>query len=520
MKHKSKLFGLLAIITMLVPLFVGGIVGGAARVDEVPENVKVSLFKKAFKAGYPAEDIQNTGEPMDDFPGEALKDVKFKAYDISDTFYKIQKEEKLSATATIQKIQGMANDIEEKTPQTGYETLDKIGTLVDAEKVTDDGGKATWDSLPTKGADGKYKVYMFIESFKPANVTQSAAPLIVSMPVRVETEKGSGVYKYLNDISLYPKNKIAEEGKKELKTEGLAEVTVSDDNENKTYGTQVGAIHEYTITTTIPAGIADAGKYVVIDKPSPDGSLDFQEGSLAISGVTLEAGEDKDYVVTKDNTTGGFEIKFNVKSAALFANRGKQLTITYKMKVTDKAETDQTFTNGATVKVGDESFEYNTPNLVYGGHKFEKVDKNTGEALAGVKFAITARDGKLTDALYFKKDDTTGIWSLSSKGVVGATTELVTDEKGGIEVKGLAYGDYDFHETEAKGGYVPLTEPVKFTVAHAKGKTVVPTKVENIEEGILPSTGGTGIIAFLAVGAALMAGAFIWYRKSKVNEEV
>lgn len=516
MKYKSKLFGLLAIITMLVPLFVGGIVGGAARVDEVPANVKVSLFKKAFKADY--QNIQNTGETMD-FPGEALKDVKFKAYDISDTFYKIQKEEKLSATATIQKIQGMANAIEEKTPQTGYETLDKIGTFVGAEKVTDDEGQATWDRLPTKGADGKYKVYMFIESFKPANVTQSAAPLIVSMPVRVETEKGSGVYKYLNDISLYPKNKIAEEGKKELKTEGLAEVTVSDDNENKTYGTQVGAIHDYTITTTIPAGIADASEYVVTDTPKPAGSLDFQKGSLAISGVTLEPGKDNDYDVFMDNTTGGFKIEFNVKSATLFANRGKQLTITYKMKVTDKAETDQTFTNDATVKVGDESFEYHTPNLVYGGHKFEKVDKNTGKALAGVEFAITARDDKLEDALYFKKDSA-GIWSLSSKGVVGATTVLVTDEKGGIEVKGLAYGDYDFHETKAKGGYVPLTEPVKFTVAHAKGETVLPTKVENIEEGILPSTGGTGIIAFLAVGAALMAGAFIWYRKSKVNEEV
>lgn len=454
------------------------------------------------------------------FPGEALKGVKFKAYDISDTFYKIQKDEKLSATATIQKIQGMANAIEEKTPQTGYDTLEKIGTFVSPEMETNDKGQATWDSLPTKGADGKYKVYMFIESFKPANVTQSAAPLIVSMPVRVETQKGSGVYQYLNDISLYPKNKIAEEGKKELKTEGLAEVTVSDaGNGNKTYGTQVGAIHDYTITTTIPAGIADAGEYVVTDTPNPAGSLDFQEGSLAISGVILEEGKDKDYVVTKDNTTGGFKIDFIVDSAALFANRGKQLTITYQMKVTDKAKTDQTFTNGATVKVGDESFEYHTPNLVYGGHKFEKVDKNTGEALAGVEFAITARDGKPEDALYFKKDSA-GIWSLSSKGVEGATTVLVTDEKGGIEVKGLAYGDYDFHETKAKDGYVPLTEPVKFTVAHAKGKTVVPTKVENIEEGILPSTGGTGIIAFLAVGAALMAGAFIWYRKSKVNEEV
>ena len=57
MKHKSKLFGLLAIITMLVPLFVGGIVGSAASESE-PEKIDMILHKKEFDST-PGE-IKNT----------------------------------------------------------------------------------------------------------------------------------------------------------------------------------------------------------------------------------------------------------------------------------------------------------------------------------------------------------------------------------------------------------------------------------------------------------------------------
>ncbi|EAG2939511.1 LPXTG cell wall anchor domain-containing protein, partial [Listeria monocytogenes] len=44
--------------------------------------------------------------------------------------------------------------------------------------------------------------------------------------------------------------------------------------------------------------------------------------------------------------------------------------------------------------------------------------------------------------------------------------------------------------------------------------------VTNVKKGILPSTGGTGIYAFLTIGAALMIGAIVWYKKSKDSAEV
>ena len=82
MKHKSKLFGLLAIITMLVPLFVGGIVGGAATQG----NVDITLHKKKYDTM--PETLKNTGEKMSQFEGIAgLNEVTFEAYNITALVY-------------------------------------------------------------------------------------------------------------------------------------------------------------------------------------------------------------------------------------------------------------------------------------------------------------------------------------------------------------------------------------------------------------------------------------------------
>ena len=46
------------------------------------------------------------------------------------------------------------------------------------------------------------------------------------------------------------------------------------------------------------------------------------------------------------------------------------------------------------------------------------------------------------------------------------------------------------------------------------------TEVSNTPKGLLPSTGGNGILLFLAIGLGLMAGAFVWYKKVKRTVEV
>ncbi|MCT0454124.1 LPXTG cell wall anchor domain-containing protein, partial [Lactococcus cremoris] len=39
-------------------------------------------------------------------------------------------------------------------------------------------------------------------------------------------------------------------------------------------------------------------------------------------------------------------------------------------------------------------------------------------------------------------------------------------------------------------------------------------------KGLLPSTGGAGIYAFIIIGAAMMIGAYIWFKKSRQQAEV
>jgi len=44
--------------------------------------------------------------------------------------------------------------------------------------------------------------------------------------------------------------------------------------------------------------------------------------------------------------------------------------------------------------------------------------------------------------------------------------------------------------------------------------------ITNVRKGVLPTTSGIGIYAFLAIGAALMIGAIIWYKKSRETADI
>ena len=60
---------------------------------------------------------------------------------------------------------------------------------------------------------------------------------------------------------------------------------------------------------------------------------------------------------------------------------------------------------------------------------------------------------------------------------------------------------------------------IEFTVEHGKYATSE-LEVKNTPKGLLPSTGGSGIYAFLIIGAGMMVGAYIWFKKSREQAEV
>ena len=78
-------------------------------------------------------------------------------------------------------------------------------------------------------------------------------------------------------------------------------------------------------------------------------------------------------------------------------------------------------------------------------------------------------------------------------------------------------GAYQLVETKAPTGYTFKKANTDFTVEEAIA-TTQELESENVDnygnDPILPITGGTGIVAFLAVGAMAMSGA-LYYKKKK-----
>ncbi len=90
-----------------------------------------------------------------------------------------------------------------------------------------------------------------------------------------------------------------------------------------------------------------------------------------------------------------------------------------------------------------------------------------------------------------------------------------------MKVIGLKNGDYQLEEKATSSDkYVLLDEDVDFTVEHGQYGSQELKSVLNTPKGLLPSTGGNGIYAFLLIGAALMIGAYAWFKKSKTQAEV
>ncbi|MDT2740739.1 SpaH/EbpB family LPXTG-anchored major pilin [Enterococcus canintestini] len=534
MKDKSKLFGLLAIITMLVPMFVGGIVGGAAT----DGNVDITLHKKEFTT-LPEEPIKNDGEVMNQFanvPG--LNDVTFEAYNITDIVYSwiTRTADSLTAEEAVKKVVEISTKIQNgegpvTEEGTSFSTFANFGSLADTKTTATVGGEkgiAKFANLPGK-TNGKDSVFLFVETAQPKNVVGRAAPMVVSLPLLGEDEEP------LTDIHIYPKNLIADA---EKGLDGIIDGTTVKDLPTLTVdgvehkNVAVGNLLQYHIDVPIPDKIGKVTHFFVNDIPT--NGFKFEEvksikvGDENYNSEKYTITADKKGVIT-NNTYGavdnknGFMVKFDIAEAKKYV--GKTVRITYTMTVAKEIVPDDPATNDATINFDSEVHDLEGPDGYTGGYHFVKIDKNSEKTLEGVGFKVEAPDGKFVN---FTQDATSKEWVFNGFAASkDAATEITSGAGGKLTIRGLLKGAYKLHETTAKEDYVPLTAPVNFTISHGTYKDLEengsPTHqktVENIKKGILPSTGGTGIIAFLAVGVALMAGAFIWYRKSKVNEEV
>lgn len=294
----------------------------------------------------------------------------------------------------------------------------------------------------------------------------------------------------------------------------------------------VGTDIAYEIAVNIPLGIRDKvgeGNYYkqFILTDTHDVALDFNDAdqnySLVIrAGETAEA--DKPF-------TGRYTVKSNGNSFTVTINPedipvlepGKTLVFKYTMKLNANADPDKEFKNSVTVDTG-HTVGTDDTEVTTGGKRFVKVDeaavtdsegKDSKVTLAGAVFIV--RRGSGADAEYLQFDDTTNaiLW-----GDKEGAYDFTTGKDGLVDIRGLAYGDYTLIETKAPDGYVlPANPETPFTVSkgsYGSGATLVdPAEVPNKHKGSLPSTGGSGIVAFVLIGVVAVGGAVLYFTKGR-----
>ena len=202
------------------------------------------------------------------------------------------------------------------------------------------------------------------------------------------------------------------------------------------------------------------------------------------------------------NAEAAWQIK--LADTVVQANRGNDIVITYRAKVTEAALTDTARENEVTLSYDGGNYvltdktEYTT---YYGG--IEKVDgADTSIKLDNVKFTVTV-DG---EAFNVTKS---GDYYIPG----GESNEVVTDENGLIIIRGLDNDkEYVLTETETHAEYNLLDTPKTLTLEEDTATTYVTDNFDQIlnnKGAELPSTGGMGTTIFYVVGGLLIIGAAV-----------
>lgn len=275
----------------------------------------------------------------------------------------------------------------------------------------------------------------------------------------------------------------------------------------------------FTITHKIPDDVAQYTEYALVDNYDSRLSL-LKEGMANIENFKIGTTEldPADLGATYASETNQFSLTFDMDLNALAEYAGQMMSFTVDMKVSPGADLSTidnkiTFDNNFYDK--DDTVEVNTY-----GKKFIKVDADTNEALNGAEFKIKKgdkflqlldNDGNLAEE--GRIEDVSSGYIVNWVDAADDATIFVSPANGEFGIYGLEQlGEqgYTLVETKAPDGY-NLIEDVPFDA----DDSMEALQVFNKSKGILPSTGGTGIVAFVLIGVVALGGAALYFTKGR-----
>ena len=295
-----------------------------------------------------------------------------------------------------------------------------------------------------------------------------------------------------------------------------------DDNDRTV---EIGQKLTYTITGKVPSTKGyDEFTYQVTDTMT-EGLTYNKDVKVTIGGTDVTA------AATITNSENGFVASVNMMHYQ--DQIDKPVVITYTATVNEKAIQSDKETNTATLKYSNDpankdSFKESSVkvevfsfNIVI--NKYATGNENT--KLEGAKFVLKNNEGK-----YYKCDTATK--AVSWVDDKSAATEVSTDANGAARFDGLQAGTYSLEETVAPAGYNQLTKDITIVLDKNGSATIdgaasapgadhsLTTGVANSTGTVLPETGGTGIVIFVALGAlaVICSGVFLVTNKRMSKE--
>ncbi|WP_125702571.1 SpaH/EbpB family LPXTG-anchored major pilin [Lacticaseibacillus daqingensis] len=514
--------------------------------DKLPAEVTVKVNKLAFKdASSTPQD--NTGGLMDYIGADPLPGVEFKMYDVRAVFDAIKADD-----PTLKNDQIMAMI-------TGDWDTYKAGAVDKGNATTNSAGVATFSGVKTRQADGakKYALYLFEELPSAANAGNDnyfmSPPFVAGFPIKNEAGK------HYKTVNLYAKNSGIE---KDLVAPG--ENGGQSGDGGNTWNFEVGKTVTYKANVNIPHHISDTlsdGSYkysslIIRDEMTTSGT-DFVGIKKITAGstdvTTLFNNLNKYTDSNQDGWTGnaGFEYNIPLKgdgapsaaalTALLDAIKGESLTFEYEMKINDQAVPTEDIGNGFQVTFDGKTIVDVAQDIETGGYKFKKYDTEDDSALAGAKFIISRVKNGVTQYAQFyygtATTPSTGDTSLVNANgtytpamidwtiIEDDATKITSGTLGNLQINGLGSGNYKLIETDAPEGYKLPVAPANetaFTIklgsdgfeALTQNNQLHKDVANTPDDGLLPTTGGTGIAAFLIMGTAAM-GTAVYYKKRR-----